>query len=104
MRTTCSRYRLVSRHQWNLECALGWGGASPIAYKANLYTNSKMYDGDKCYSTTFMNHESVYFSSVTAYDARRYLFEDEDINSLNSNTWEANSDNTVTVSFFNVPL
>jgi len=90
---------VTDRHQWNLECALGWGGASPIANEANLYTNSKMYDGKKCYSTTFMNPESVYFSSITAYDARRYLFEDEDVKSVNSNTWEVNSDNTVTVSF-----
>ncbi|MHC4289873.1 MAG: DUF1254 domain-containing protein [Planctomycetota bacterium] len=90
---------VTDRHQWNLECALGWGGASPIANEANLYTNSKMYDGDKSYSTTFMNPESVYFSSITVYDARRYLFEDEDIERVNSNTWEVNSDNTVTVSF-----
>ncbi len=90
---------VTDRHQWNLECALGWGGASPIANEANLYTNSKMYAGDKSYSTTFMNPESVYFSSVTVYDARRYLFEDEDVINMNSNTWEVNSDNTVTISF-----
>jgi hypothetical protein len=86
---------VTDRHQWNLECALGWGGASPIANEANLYTNSKMYDGKKSYSTTFMNPESVYFTSITVYDARRYLFEDEDIERVNSNTWEVNSDNTV---------
>jgi hypothetical protein len=90
---------VTDRHQWNLECALGWGGASPVANEANLYTNSKMLDGKKSYSTTFMNPESVYFSSITVYDARRYLFEDEDVKSVNSNTWEVNSDNTVTVSF-----
>jgi hypothetical protein len=87
------------RHQWNLENALGWGGASPIANEANLYTNSKMYDGGRCYSTTFMNPESVYFSSITTYNAQRYLFEDEDVKSVNSNTWTVNSDNTITVSF-----
>lgn len=90
---------VTNRHQWNLECALGWGGASPIAYEANLYTNSKMYDGKKSYSTTFMNPESVYFTSITVYDAQRYLFEDEDIENINSNSWEVNSDNTVTISF-----
>lgn len=90
---------VTDRHQWNLECALGWGGASPIANESNLYANSKMYDGKKCYSTTFMNPESVYFSSITVYDAQRYLFEDEDIERINSNTWEVNSDNTVTISF-----
>ena len=58
-----------------------------------------MLDGNKCYTTTFMNPESVYFSSITVYNAERYLFEDEDIKSVNSNTWEVNSDNTVTVSF-----
>lgn len=46
-----------------------------------------------------MNPESVYFSSITVYDAQRYLFLDEDIERVNSNTWEVNSDNTVTVSF-----
>jgi hypothetical protein len=90
---------VTDRHQWNLENALGWGGASPIANEANLYTNSKMYDGGKCYSTTFMNPESVYFSSITVYNAQRYLFEDEDVKNVNSNTWTVNSDNTVTVSF-----
>jgi len=90
---------VTDRHQWNLECALGWGGASPIANEANLYTNSKMYDGKKSYSTTFVNPQSVYFSSITVYNADRYLFEDEDIININSNSWEVNSDNTVTVSF-----
>jgi len=90
---------VTDRHQWNLENALGWGGASPIANEANLYTNSKMFEGSKCMTTTFMNPESVYFSSITAYNAQRYLFEDEDVKSVNSNTWTVNSDNTVTVSF-----
>ena len=90
---------VTDRHQWNLENALGWGGAPPIANESNLYANSEMQDGDRCMSTTFKNPGSVYFSSITAYDAQRYLFVDEDVNSVNSNTWEVNSDNTVTVSF-----
>lgn len=90
---------VTDRHQWNLECALGWGGASPIANEANLYTNSTMYDGKKSYQTTFMNPQSVYFTSITVYDAQRYLFEDEDIVNMNSNWWEVNDDNTVTISF-----
>lgn len=90
---------VTDRHQWNLECALGWGGASPIVNESNLYSNSKMYEGKKSYSTTFMNPESVYFTSITVYDAKRYLFEDEDVKNINSNTWEVNSDNTVTISF-----
>ena len=90
---------VTDRHQWNLENALGWGGASPIPYEANLYTNSKMFEGSKCMSTTFMNPESVYFSSITTYNAQRYLFEDEDVKSVNSSTWTVNDDNTVTVSF-----
>lgn len=90
---------VTDRHQWNLENALGWGGASPIANESNLYTNSKMQDGGKCITTTFMNPDSVYFSSITVYDAQRYLFEDEDVKNVNSNTWTVNSDNTVTVSF-----
>jgi Protein of unknown function (DUF1254) len=90
---------VTDRHQWNLENALGWGGASPIANEANLYTNSKMYEGEKCMSTTFMNPESVYFTSITPYNAQRYLFEDEEVQNVNSNTWTVNNDNTVTVSF-----
>ncbi len=90
---------VTDRHQWNLENALGWGGAPPIANESNLYANSEMQDGGKCMTTTFMNPESVYFSSITAYDAQRYLFEDEDVKHMNSHTWEVNSDNTVTVSF-----
>lgn len=90
---------VTDRHQWNLECALGWGGASPIVNESNLYSNSKMYSGKKSYTTTFMNPESVYFSSITVYDARRYLFEDEAVKNVNSNTWVVNSDNTVTISF-----
>ena len=90
---------VTDRHQWNLENALGWGGASPIANESNLYTNSKMQDGGKCVTTTFKNPESVYFSSITVYDAQRYLFEDEDVKNVNSNTWAVNNDNTVTVSF-----
>ncbi len=90
---------VTDRHQWNLECALGWGGASPVAYEANLYTNSIMYDGSKSYSTTFMNPESLYFTSITVYDAQRYLFEDESIENINSNNWVVNNDNTITVCF-----
>ncbi|WP_420582121.1 DUF1214 domain-containing protein [Reichenbachiella sp.] len=90
---------VTDRHQWNLECALGWGGASPIAYESNLYSNSRVFDGTKSYTTTFMNPESVYFTSITVYDSQRYLFEDEDIENINSNTWEVNPDNTVTISF-----
>ena len=90
---------VTDRHQWNLENALGWGGASPIANESNLYGNSAMQDGGKCMSTTFKNPESLYFSSITAYDAQRYLFVDDDVNSVNSNTWTVNNDNTVTVSF-----
>jgi len=90
---------VTDRAQWNLESALGWGGAPPVAYVSNLYGNSKILDGSKCLSTTFKNPESVYFSSITAYDAQRFLFEDEDVKSVNSNTWKVNNDNTVTVSF-----
>ena len=90
---------VTDRHQWNLECALGWGGASPVANEANLYTNSKMYDGTKSFSATFVNPQSVYFSSITVYNESRYLFEDEEILNVNSNSWTVNDDNTVTISF-----
>ena len=38
---------VTDRHQWNLESALGWGGASPIANESNLYANSAMQSGKK---------------------------------------------------------
>ncbi len=91
--------KVTDRDQWNLENALGWGGAPPIAYASNLYTNSPLIKGDKCMSTTFNNPESVYFSSITVYNMQRFLFDDEDVKNFNSNWWTLNQDNTVTISF-----
>jgi len=44
---------VTDRDQWNLENAIGWGGASPEVGVANLYTNTPMLDGGKCLITTF---------------------------------------------------
>jgi len=90
---------VTDRDQWNLENALGWGGAPPIAYESNLYTNSPLVKGDKCMSTTFNNPESIYFSSITVYNMERFLFDDEKVKNFNSNWWEVNKDNTITISF-----
>ena len=88
---------ITDRHQWNLENANGWGGASPEVGVGNLYTNSVLLAGDKCLTTTFEDPESVYFTSITAYDADRYLL--TDVRSINSYRWDSNSDGTITVSF-----
>ncbi len=88
---------ITDRHQWNLENANGWGGASPEVGVGNLYTNSVLLAGDKCLTTTFEDPESVYFTSITAYDADRYLL--PDVRNVNSHRWSSNNDGTITVSF-----
>ena len=88
---------ITDLHQWNLENANGWGGASPEVDVANKYTNSIFLDGNTCYSTRFEDPQSVYFTSVTAYDYGRYLM--EGVRNVNSHTWQRNEDGTVTVSF-----
>ena len=89
--------KITDRHQWNLENANGWGGASPEVGVGNLYANSVLLTGDKCLTTTFEDPESVYFTSITAYDADRYLL--PDVRSVNSYHWDNNDDGTITVSF-----
>ena len=84
-------------HQWNLENANGWGGSSPEVNVANKYTNSVMLSADKCMSTTFDDPESKYFTSVTAYDANRYLI--DGVKHISSYTWQKNDNGSITVSF-----
>ena len=88
---------ITDRHQWNLENANGWGGASPEVNVANKYTNSVRLDGSKSYTVTFDNPESRFFTSVTAYDTERYLM--EGVNNINSYTWVENEDGTITINF-----
>jgi len=88
---------ITDRHQWNLENANGWGGASPEVGVGNLYANSVLLKGDRCLTTTFEDPESVYFTSITAYDADRYLL--PDVRNVNSYHWDSNNDGTITVSF-----
>ena len=88
---------ITDLHQWNLENANGWGGSSPEVDVANKYTNSVFMDGNTCYTTTFEDPDSVYFTSITAYDSDRYLM--EGVGNVNSHTWNSNEDGTITVSF-----
>lgn len=88
---------ITDLHQWNLENANGWGGASAEVGVANLYTNSAFLNADKCLSTTFEDPESEFFTSVTAYDKNRYLI--DGVRNVNSHSWETNEDGTITVSF-----
>jgi hypothetical protein len=84
-------------HQWNLENAAGWGGASPEAFVGNKYANSSKMKAGTCYTSTFSDPENKFFTSITAYDSDKYLM--EDVRSINSHMWDKNSDGTVTVSF-----
>ena len=84
-------------HQWNLENAAGWGGASPEAFVGNQYANSPKMKADTCYTSTFDDPENEFFTSITAYNNDKYLM--EDVRNINSHTWDKNSDGTVTVSF-----
>ncbi len=88
---------ITDLHQWNLENANGWGGSSPEVNVSNKYTNSVFLDGNTCYTTTFEDPKSVYFTSVTPYDYGRYLM--EGVKNVNSHTWKVNGDGTITVSF-----
>ncbi|CAM2894645.1 DUF1254 domain-containing protein [Vibrio rarus] len=83
--------------QWNLENAAGWGGASPVANEGNKYVNSPFIHADKCVTTTFEDPKNTFFTSVTAYDAEKYLI--EGAVAVNSYTWDKNKDGTVTISF-----
>jgi len=88
---------ITDLHQWNLENANGWGGSSPEVGVANLYTNSAFLSASECLSTTFEDPESRYFTSITAYDESRYLF--DGVRNVNSHSWTPNADGTITVSF-----
>ncbi len=92
-----SAAEITDLHQWNLENANGWGGASPVVNVSNKYSNSVFLDGDSCYTTTFEDPKSVYFTSVTAYDYGRYLM--EGVQNVNSYSWTSNEDGTITISF-----
>ena len=83
--------------QWNLENANGWGGSSPEVGVANMYVNSVSYSADMCHATTFEDPKSKFFTSFTAYDAERYLI--DGVKHVSSNSWQANGDGTITVSF-----
>ena len=84
-------------HQWNLENAAGWGGASPEAFVGNKYANSSKMEAGTCYTSTFDDPENTFFTSITAYDNDKYLM--EDVRSISSHTWDKNSDGTITVAF-----
>lgn len=89
--------KVTDLHQWNLENAAGWGGASPEANVGNKYANSPKMKADVCYTTTFEDPQNTFFTSITAYDGDKYLM--EGVRNINSHTWESNKDGTITVSF-----
>ena len=84
-------------HQWNLENAAGWGGASPEAMVGNKYANSPKMKASICYTSTFEDPKNAFFTSITAYDSSKYLM--EGVNNINSHRWDKNADGTITVSF-----
>lgn len=89
--------KVTDLHQWNLENAAGWGGASPEANVGNKYSNSPKMKANVCYTSTFQDPENKFFTSITAYDSDKYLM--EGVRNINSHTWEKNEDGTITVSF-----
>lgn len=89
--------KVTDLHQWNLENAAGWGGASPEAFVGNKYSNSPKMMANTCYTTTFTDPENKFFTSITAYDGEKYLI--EGVRNINSHTWDKNADGTITVSF-----
>ncbi|GAD79852.1 DUF1214 domain-containing protein [Vibrio ezurae] len=89
--------QVTDLHQWNLENAAGWGGASPEAFVGNKYANSAKLKANVCYSATFNDPENKFFTSITAYDSDKYLM--EGVRHISSNTWDTNQDGTITVSF-----
>ena len=88
---------ITDRHQWNLENANGWGGASPEVNVANKYVNSTRFKADTCRQTTFADPKSRFFTSFTAYDSERYLI--DGVKNVNSHGWKPNGDGTITISF-----
>lgn len=89
--------KVTDLHQWNLENAAGWGGASPEAFVGNKYANSPQLKANICYTTTFADPENKFFTSITAYDGDKYLM--EGVRNINSHTWDKNNDGSITVSF-----
>ena len=89
--------QVTDLHQWNLENAAGWGGASPEAFVGNKYANSPKMQSSVCYTTTFEDPENKFFTSITAYDSDKYLM--EGVRHVSSDTWDKNPDDTITVSF-----
>lgn len=87
---------ITDLHQWNLENANGWGGASPEVNVGNKYINSAKFKASKCLKTTFADPKSRFFTSFTAYDSERYLI--DGVKNVNSNRWKKNDDGTITVS------
>ncbi|KZY62219.1 hypothetical protein A3742_11205 [Oleiphilus sp. HI0071] len=84
-------------HQWNLENAAGWGGASPEAFVGNKYANSPIMKASTCYTSTFEDPKNKFFTSITAYDSDKYLM--DGVRHISSNTWDKNADGTITISF-----
>lgn len=89
--------KVTDLHQWNLENAAGWGGASPEEFVGNKYANSPKMEANVCYTTTFEDPENKFFTSITAYDGDKYLM--KGVRHINSHTWEKNSDDSITISF-----
>ncbi len=89
--------KVTDLHQWNLENAAGWGGASPEAFVGNKYSNSPKMSAKVCYTTTFEDPQNRFFTSITAYDGDKYLM--DGVKNINSHTWDKNADGTITVSF-----
>lgn len=85
---------LFTQEKYELGAALGWGGAQMID---NIYELSGNYSTDHCYQLTFEDPKNIAFWSITVYDKKGFMF--NDLANFSSNTAQANTDGTYTISF-----
>lgn len=85
---------LFTQEKYEIGAALGWGGAQMID---NIYELSSNYSTDHCYQLTFEDPKNNAFWSITVYDKKGFMF--NDLANFSSNTAQANTDGTYTISF-----
>lgn len=89
-----SSNEFFTQEKYELGAALGWGGAQMVD---NIYELSGNYTTDRCYQLTFEDPKNLAFWSITVYDKKGFMF--NDLANFSSNTAEANTDGTYTISF-----
>jgi len=80
--------------KYTVGAAIGWAGAQKVD---NVYEVSGNYPSSTCYQATFKNPKNKAFWSVTVYNGKGFMF-NENAN-INSHKADMNKDGTFTVSF-----